>query len=104
MQPPSRQGVLKTPKINKNRDHPSPPPNVGHGSAPLVTRLPTSGAGKEKEVIDMVNRQLMSNPNANKTVPKSEDEAKNRNYQFWSTQPVPKFDDKPEVSEVSPDI
>lgn len=45
----------------------------------------------------MVNRQLMSNPNTNKTVPKSEDEAKNRNYQFWSTQPVPKFDDKPEV-------
>ena len=34
---------------------------------------------------------------SNKSTPKNEDEARRRNYQFWSTQPVPSFTANTEV-------
>ncbi|KAL5261544.1 hypothetical protein ACHWQZ_G007302 [Mnemiopsis leidyi] len=46
---------------------------------------------QEEAMIKKLGQQLMTMQTNNKSIPKSEDEAKHRNYQFWSTQPVPSF-------------
>ena len=48
-------------------------------------------------MIKKLGQQLMTMQTNNKSIPKSEDEAKHRNYQFWSTQPVPSFSTDTEV-------
>ena len=48
-------------------------------------------------MIKKLGQQLMTMQTNNKSIPKSEDEAKHRNYQFWSTQPVPSFHTDTEV-------
>lgn len=58
-------------------------------------------------MIKKLGQQLMTMQTNNKSIPKSEDEAKHRNYQFWSTQPVPSFSTDTQVStdtHVSTDI
>lgn len=45
----------------------------------------------QQEMIKKLEQKLMVMQANNKAIPKSEDEAKHRNYQFWSTQPVPSF-------------
>eukprot|EP00116_Pleurobrachia_bachei_P015330 sb/3475592/ len=41
----------------------------------------------QQDIIDKIEKELK----LPKAVPKTEDDAKRRNYQFWSTQPVPSF-------------
>ena len=52
---------------------------------------------QEEAMIKKLGQQLMTMQTNNKSIPKSEDEAKHRNYQFWSTQPVPSFSTDTEV-------
>ena len=46
-------------------------------------------------MLKQLEQQLMVM--SNKSTPKNEDEARRRNYQFWSTQPVPSFTANTEV-------
>jgi len=43
----------------------------------------------QQQMLKQLEQQLMVM--SNKSTPKNEDEARRRNYQFWSTQPVPSF-------------
>ena len=53
---------------------------------------------QEEAMIKRLGQQLMTmQTNNTKNVPKSTAEAQNRNYQFWSTQPVPSFTANTEV-------
>lgn len=70
----------------------------GHGcngcsSESCHSNQPKKGYNKAQEdkMIKNLGHQLMTMQANNKSIPRSEEEAKNRNYQFWSTQPVPTF-------------
>ena len=48
-------------------------------------------------MIKKIEKQFMMMQASNKNAPKNENEARSRNYQFWSTQPVPSFTENTEV-------
>ena len=56
-----------------------------------------NNAQKDK-MIKKLGHQLMTMQANNKSIPRNEDEAKHRNYQFWSTQPVPTFNTDTQVA------